>query len=166
MAIKVVRSELPDDMNPYTAQISPIDEFGQALVFPYSPESYRVRLAPRWNPRQVAGAERDSLQWEGNSPRVISFEHVLTVQNVWVSRFGGGLIQNISQLLAVDTFIEQLETWARRPTVTTQRPTRVVLSLGAHEFMGVITSFDYERLQQSPEGYALTARITFELSEL
>ncbi len=164
MATKLIRIESGEQRQGYRAQMKAIDEPGE-VIFPFSPESYRVRIAPRWAPRQIAGAEYDRLSWEGNSPRVISFEHILTVGDVWVRSLSGAVTEDRTKLTSIELLITTIETWARRITLATQRPTRVRLSMGVNEFQGVITSFDYTRLVQSAEGYALTAEIRFELSE-
>ena len=164
MALKSVQIDTGNPaIDGYRASLTALDD-GESISLPYNPESYSVTIAPRWAARNLAGAEKDSLQWTGNGPRVVSFEHELTVQNVW-SLVGGVPIQNRANLTAVELVIQTIQGWATRPTLQSQRPTLVRLSMGVYEYVGAITAFSYDRTKENPEGYALVANVRFELTE-
>jgi hypothetical protein len=164
MAVKTVQIDTGDpSIDGYRGTLTALDT-SDTLSFPYNPESYSVAIAPRWVPRSLAGAQKDSLQWTGNGPRVISYEHEITTQNVWVM-VAGIPQKNILKLIAVEQFLKTIENWATKPTIQSQRPTLVRLSMGVNQFTGAITAFSYDRTKENPEGYALVANVRFELTE-
>jgi hypothetical protein len=164
MAVKTVQIDTGDPtLDGYLGSLTALDT-GETLSFPYNPESYSVAIAPKWVPRNLAGAEKDTLQWSGNGPKVVSYEHEIAAQNVWVM-LAGAPQKNILNLIAVEQFLRTLQNWATRPTIQSQRPTLVRLSMGVNQFTGAITAFSFQRLLEDQEGYALTANVRFELTE-
>ena len=151
-----VSSQLLGEVVPYQMTFLAIDErAGNRLRLPYNPESYEIRVAPRWSPRGGAGAEVDGSDWEGNTPRTLSYSHLLTAQNV-PGPLGGD----------VESVIQQFDTWATRPTLATQRPTRLRVTAGdGLHFVGVISSVTYRRVRVTAAGLALTAEFDVELME-
>lgn len=144
-------------VNAYRMTFRALDRPGSpTLRLPYNPESYEIRPAPRWTPQNGAGAEFDNLDWEGNSPRVLSYSHLLTTQNT--GREEGGDVESV---------IRDFDLWSTQPTLATQRPTRVRVTAGEaiEALVGVITSVSYRRVQTSPEGRAITAEFEVEITE-
>lgn len=126
------------------------------LVLPYNPESYRIRVNPRWSERNGSGAEFDASDWEGNSPRTLSYQHLLTAQNV--EGPSGGDVESV---------IQQFNEWSTRPTVATQRPTRIRVTAGdGLHFVGVIENVEFSRVRTTPAGLALTAEFDMTLREV
>lgn len=167
MATKTVRIDIRDNAREgYRAFMIPVDAAGSedALFLPYNPDSYTIQEEPKWVPRNIAGARIDRLQWTGNGGRVLSYEHVLTVQNVW-KMVGGFAWQDEAELQRVENLIARITEWATKPTIVSQRPTFVRINIGTYELVGPITALSCERLTEDPDGIVLTARLSFQLTE-
>lgn len=158
MTIKTVSvsSELLGSVVPYVMAFKALDRPGTpTLRLPYNPESYEVRVSPKWSPRGGAGAEFDRPDWEGNAPRTFSYSHLLTTQNV--SGPQGGDVESV---------ILDFDLWSTQPTLATQQPTRVRVTAGdGLTLIGVIASLNCRRVQTTPQGLALTAEFDIEIME-
>lgn len=145
MAKKSVNSEIQENERPYRAFFLPIDDTdGDAVRLPYNPEAWTTEHNPAWSAQNIAGAEKDDSQWEGNQARQVQFSQLVG------SRDAAQLEQTL----------QQLERYALEPTVDTQRPTLLYLVLGyAHRFRGRIDRLSIERRQVDERGRAIQAQI-------
>lgn len=170
MAIKNVRSELPNrlEQRSFRLTLESLDEqFERRLILPYNPESVQVQVAPGWTPAGGTGAERDRMLWSGNAPMTYSWTHVLQAKNIAVQR-GGQYVIDQNNYSRVEGIIATLQGWAQTVQRSTQRPTRLMLTMGqTRQVEGVISSFGYRTMRIGPDGYLLAVEydITFSESE-
>lgn len=162
MATKVVRNLVQVGTQPYRFTLTAIDLEGRpSLVLPYNPEAYDENGSAKWSADGRAGAERDRSNWEGNEPRQMAYQQLLTARD-----FAGAGGVDFSGVTLVEGILLSLQAWAQQPTLSTQRPTLVRVTAGeAFQLTGHIDRYRFRRIRTNPDGFALTAEVDLTITE-
>lgn len=130
------------------------------IFFPMNPRPVKIRTVAEWTPTNVNGATRDGAKWIKNPPRVIQFTMLLS-NHIFAPNQPGGRATRLLQ-----DFIDRLERITSDPTVTTQEPTRLLLSMGEGNYNVVLRTFDVSYEMIDPAGAAESAQLGFEFWEV
>lgn len=122
----------------------------EPLIFPANPEGDLESFMPVWAPRNEAGNPQPAHDWTHNEAKTVAFQVELYNRDV-----PGDL----------EFFLYRLSQWAIRPTDLTQRPTRVLLSMGSRSMTGIISQCDIERTRIDPSGNAIGALVQLTITE-
>ena len=166
MATRRVQNELQDQLQrkSFRATFEALDQqFNQRVILPYNPESVNISVNPNWSPVGASGVESDRSTWQNNSPRTITWTHIIQARQI-TTRQGDNYVVNRTAYALVESLLQTLEGWATRVEATVQRPTRVLLTMGeTRQYQGHIQAFSYRTLTIGPDGYILRAEydITF-----
>lgn len=125
---------------------------GSVLTFPHAPNEVTIVPAPSWKDRRAAGAVASSQDWTGNASEKVS---VSTRQSV-----PAGASPN-----RLETLINGLRAWSKKPTDLTQAPSRVAMSWGDYYYTGVLSNLSIKKEVVDDRGNALVASISFTLLE-
>lgn len=119
------------------------------LALPHNPERWDTERAARWTPRNAAGAEVDTSDWEGNEPVRVPIEFVTTSQGIGSAELEVRLLN-----------LEELPFVVRPPAI---EPPIVNVNMGLHEYRGSITRVRVTRERVDEQGAAEIARVALEL---
>lgn len=121
----------------------------EVLELPHNPTRWDTERSARWSPRNAAGAQVDTSDWEGNEPTRVPIEFVTTSQGIGAQALEGRLLA-----------LEQLPFMIRPPAI---EPPIVDVSMGLHQYRGVITRVRVTRERTDRQGAAEVARVSLEL---
>jgi hypothetical protein len=166
--IRIINNIAQNAILPYFLTLIPLDVLdpeGDTIVFPYNPESYTESINPNWSGDDLAGAERQSASWSGNSNKRLQFRIQLTPGVTGILQRSGGVRRNFLAESVVETLCARLENLASIPTERTQEPTRFDVIAGERFFVGHIASLNVKRTQTNERGHAIEAEVSITFEE-